>query len=306
MCSKGLIALPLLALALCSAPAVCQELAPRAYWPGPKGLKVFSIGYSYTDGDVLLDPALPVDGVDNKTHGVSLAYYQILGLVGRTAGLTIVLPAAATDLEARVGSEEVSRSLSGFSDLQVRFAINLIGAPTMTPQEFQKYRESPPRRILGTSLKIQAPTGKYNNDQVANIGTSRWAAKPELGYIQGIGKRGRWGAEITLGAWIYGDNTNYRGKRLEQRPMFAAEFHLVHRISSGKWISFDWNFYEGGQTTVGGFRKDNRQENSRYGATFGLPIKRHVLKAAFSNSFNVREGGGDYLTVLLSYSYVWN
>ena len=304
----GWAALSLLALVLFSAPAVCQELAPRAYWPGPKGIKVFSIGYSYSDGDILVDPSLPVEGVSNKTHAVTLSYHQFIGLAGRTAGVTVVLPAADADIEASLeGGPLVAPPgvrASGLSDLQLRLGFNLIGAPAMTPQEFQRFRQNPPRRILGASLKVQVPTGEYNDDRVANVGTSRWALKPELGYIHRLGNRGRWTVDVALGTWIYDDNRNFVGGHQEQDPMLGLEAHLIRRISPGRWFSLDWNYYRGGRTTVAGERKDNEQENSRIGGTFNFALKRHVLKVAFSDSLRIEEGG-DYRSVLLGYSYAW-
>lgn len=295
----------LLAVALGAAPAFCQELLPRAYWPAPKGTKVFNLGYVYTDGDVVIDPSLPFDGVNTRTHAVSVAYSQVLNLAGRTASVTVALPAAATDIEADTGSDVLSGSISGLADLQVRLAINLLGAPTMTPQEFQQYRKTPPRNVLGTSLKIQVPIGEYNPSRQANIGTSRWAARPELGYVRLLGNRERWAAEVSAGVWIYGDNANFLGLTLEQQPLFAAEAHLVSRRSPGRWFSLDWNYYEGGRTTVGRLRKDNRQQNSRIGVTFVFPVKRHVWKVALSDSLTIREGG-DYFGIMLGYAYVWN
>ena len=63
-------------LALACFSALGQELAPRAYWPGPAGLNVLSLGYAFTDGDVLVDPSLPVEGVNAKTHALSLIYHR--------------------------------------------------------------------------------------------------------------------------------------------------------------------------------------------------------------------------------------
>jgi hypothetical protein len=295
---------PLLVLALFCAPAVCQELAPRAYWPGPKGTKVASLTYYFTSGDIVADPSLST-GVDSDTHSASVSYFQIFGLAGRTAGLSLGLSAVATSITAQLESGAINESLSGLSDLQFRFNINLVGAPAMTPQEFQAFRKDPPRGILGASLKIQLPTGEYNNDRTANIGTSRWAAKPELGYIYRIGSQGRWAAELTLGAWIYGENTSFVGKTRQQDPMASGEIHLVRSFSSGPWFSLDWNYYEGGRTEVDGERNDDWQQNSRLGATLAFPVERHVWRVALSDSLTVKKGG-DYLGVLVGYSYLWN
>jgi len=295
-----------LALAILVTPLGAQELAPRAYWPAPKGTKIIGIGYSYSDGDVLLDPSVPVDGADNTSSSLAISYYQTFALAGRTAGIAVTLPAASSEIRAELGSEVVSGRVSGMSDLQLRLGVNLLGAPAMTPQEFQQFTKASPPRILGASLKVQLPTGEYNNDRVANIGTSRWAIKPELGYIERLGTRGRWGLEMALGVWIYGDNNDFLGDRLEQKPMLSAEAHLVHLLSGGSWFSFDLNFYRGGQTRRAGDLKDNRQENSRYGASYAFPVaKQHVIKAAISDSWRINEGG-DYWTFALAYSYVWN
>ena len=58
----------LLASAVCGVlalPAGAQELSPRAYWPAPRGTQLLFVGYSYSWGDIVTDPSLPVVGVDS-------------------------------------------------------------------------------------------------------------------------------------------------------------------------------------------------------------------------------------------------
>ena len=63
------------------APAVSvQELTPRAYWPAPKGTMVAIFGYVYSSGDVLMDPSIPLYGVDSKIHTGLVAYLQTISL----------------------------------------------------------------------------------------------------------------------------------------------------------------------------------------------------------------------------------
>ena len=40
--------------------ASAQELTPRAYWPLPNGTNVLSVAYQRSEGDILVDPSLPI------------------------------------------------------------------------------------------------------------------------------------------------------------------------------------------------------------------------------------------------------
>ena len=60
----------------------------------------------------------------------------------------------------------------------MRFAVNLYGAPAMDLEEFASYRR---KTNVGASLVIVAPLGQYDPARFVNIGTNRWAAKPEVG-----------------------------------------------------------------------------------------------------------------------------
>ena len=309
--SKALISTPrprplwsAAALAALLAPALlaAQELTPRAYWPAPAGTRLLSFGYGYSTGDVLLDPALPIEDVDAQTHTLSLNYLQFFALAGRTASVTIELPTAVSSYDFALLGDPQRRSLSGFADLKLRLAINLSGAPSLTPAEFQAYREAP-RDIFGASLRIQAPTGAYDSRRPANLGTNRWAFKPELGYLHPFGDR--WVAEVDAGVWLYTDNDDSLGQRVEQDPLASVELHLVRRLKPGLWASFDINGFYGGRTTTDGTDGDNRQKNSRIGLTVVYPpARRHALKLAFSTGLTT-EAGGDFETAILGYSYAF-
>ena len=67
-----------------------------------------------------------------------------------------------------------------------------------------------PQTIIGASLLIQAPTGEYESDKLINVGTNRWAAKPAIGMMWPI--RPTWLLEVEVGAWIFGDNTDFLGE----------------------------------------------------------------------------------------------
>ena len=67
---------------------IAQELAPRFYWPSPIGTKVAVSGYSHVNGDVLLDPTIPLYELNSRINTFFLAYMQNFSLLeGRQMSL---------------------------------------------------------------------------------------------------------------------------------------------------------------------------------------------------------------------------
>ena len=289
-------------LSLSAAAAAAQELTPRAYWPAPKGTKVAVLGYSYSTGDVVTDPSLPVFGVDSKINTGILAYFQTLSLGGRTANILVELPYSGGRTVGILEGESRRRDFTGVGDLGVTLSVNLLGAPSMTVADFQKLRADP-HPILGASIKVSFPTGRYEADKLINIGANRWAAKAELGFMIPI--KPRWLLELELGAWFLGDNDDFLGVTREQKPVAAFEVHLVRRFKPGFWASIDLNYYTGGRSTVGGELRADLQRNSRIGGTVVVPFRgRHAIKAGFSTGV-VTESGGDFEMFLVSYQVLF-
>lgn len=74
-------------LCLWTVVGAAQELSPRSFWPAPEGTKVAIFGWSYSTGDVLMDPSLPIYGVDSKIDTAFLGYLQTFSLWGRTTNV---------------------------------------------------------------------------------------------------------------------------------------------------------------------------------------------------------------------------
>ena len=292
-----------LAAAIClCAPSAAQELAPRAYWPTPDGTNVLLLSYQKSTGDIVTDPSLPLVGVESDIDVLQLSYQRTFSLRGRTATLQVSQPYSSGKTEGFVDGEFLQRKVSGLADTRVRLAVNLKGAPSMDSAEFQALRQNP-RPIFGASVIVQAPTGEYESDKVINIGSNRWAVKPAVGMIWPL--RPTWLLEVEVGAWLFGDNTDFLGETREQDPILSTDFHLVKRIQPGYWVSLDANFYSGGRTGIGDILSDNLQRNSRIGITAVFPFKGgHALRASFSTGA-VTESGGDYDVYSVSYVRAW-
>lgn len=296
----GILAAVLLCMAWGSTGALAQDLTPRTYWPAPKGTRLLIVGYAHQTGDVVTDPSIPITGVDSSIDSAVIAYQQTLDLFGRTGNLQFEVPYVDGTTTGMVSNEPGRRDVSGFGDISATLTINLLGAPSMSPGDFQQLRESP-RPILGTSIKIVAPTGVYESDRLINIGTNRWAVRFRFGYVRPLSPK--WLFEMSAGAWFFGDNDEFLGETRKQDPIGALNFHLVRRFKPGLWASLDLNYYVGGHTTVGVERRADLQRNSRVGLSFAYPFKRrHGVKLGFSEGV-VTESGGDFSTITLNYVY---
>jgi hypothetical protein len=303
-CRQAINALVLTAFALAGSlsPAAGQSLAPRAYWPVPEGTKLLSVGVAYQHGAVVVDPSLPIEDAEASLTSLQVGYLEVFSFFGRTASLGVVIPRIKGTVKGLVSGAAERRDLKGSGDASLTLGLNFLGAPAMSPQEFQAFRKAP-EPVLGLSLEVRLPVGQYNSEYLVNLGGNRWAVKPELGYIHPIGDG--YVLEANLGSWIYGENEDFVGEPRKQDPLFSIEVHLVRRQRRHFWTSLDLTFYHGGRTQVSGDANDDRLSNVRGGATIVFPLKKgHALRLAGSTSL-LTASGGRYNSYLLAYSRAW-
>jgi hypothetical protein len=291
-----------LALALIFHPgsANAQSLEPRAYSNVPVGMNFLILGYAYQQGDVLLDPSVPVKDVSAKVHTAVLAYARSLDVFGKSGKIDIVVPYAWLSASGKVNEEGQSRNVSGFADPALRFSVNLYGAPALSFKEFKSYRQ---KTILGVSLSATMPLGQYDPDRLANIGTNRWSFKPEVGISQALG---RWILEAAAGVTFFTNNDNFfGGKTREQDPLYSLQSHLIYNFQSGIWAALNATYYTGGSTTIDGVKGDDLQSNWRLGATLSLPLNLNNSIKFYASTGVQTRAGGSFDLVGIAWQYRW-
>lgn len=292
----------LLALSVCWAnlAARAQEIEPRAYSPSPSGVNFLIAVGGHSEGGVLTDPSLPVTDIEAQVDALGFGYGRTFGLAGRSANVALALPYITVDASGNVGEQRTSVTREGLGDARLRLAMNLIGAPAMTLREFAQ-RE--PKTTLGASLTVNLPTGEYLPDKLVNIGTHRWAVKTELGLTHPVGK---WLLEAYAGAWWFQDNDDFfGGQRREQDPLASIQAHVSYTFRPRLWVALNTTYYEGGQTTINGVGKRDRQSNSRAGLTFSMPLgKDYSLKFNWSRGATTRIGS-NFTTYGIGLQYAW-
>jgi hypothetical protein len=282
--------------------ARAQELEPRSYSPSPVGVSFVGASYGYSSGGVVVDPSLPLTDVKAYVNGVGVGWGHTFGVRGRQALVTATLPYAFGDVTGAVLEQRRSVTRSGLSDAKVRFAINLYGNPAQTPQEFARRQRSPV--LVGTSLTVSAPIGQYHGDKLINLGTNRWAFKPEVGVSVPWRKLD---LDAYAGAWFFADNPDFYpgGQTRRQDPLSAIQAHVSYTLRPSLWVAADGTWYGGGAASVGGGPKSGRQDNSRLGLTLSLPLtKSQSAKFAFSRGALVR-AGSNFNTLVAGWQLRW-
>jgi len=280
--------------------ARAQELEPRVYLATPVGSNVIVVAVGRSTGDVIFDPTVPIEDARARVGVLAFAYYRSFDLFGRSASLGATFPLLRGSAQGlRAGRPERADRL-GQGDLAVRLTANLFGSPAMDTPTFAKRG----RHVeLGASVIVQVLTGQYDNTRLINLGTNRWAVKPEVGVTIPIGER--WLLDTYAGVWLFADNPDFLGDRRSQDPLATTQVHLSYNLSRRAWLAGDVTFYSGGRTVVDGMAQVERLNNTRIGATLSVPVAaRQSLRFAASSGAWVRLGS-DFTTLSVAWSYAW-
>jgi hypothetical protein len=287
-----------------AAQLAAQDLAPRAYVITPLHSNAVTITWSYFDGGVNFNGTVPIANATGTYYVPILSYYHPLNFFGRSANVVASLPYGVGNFKGDVAGQTQTIYRSGLLDSTFRFSVNLFGGRAMQPKEFANWT---PKRLLGISLKLVAPTGQYSPTKLVNWGSNRWALKPEIGYSE---RWGHWVLDAYAGVWFYTRNpASFDGPVVApqtEAPIGALEAHLSYDLKPRLWVSLDGNFWAGGITSLSGIQNlQTKQTGSRIGATASIPISKHQsIKASYSDGTYIRFGG-NYQSVSLGWQYSW-
>lgn len=292
-------------------PVSAQDLAPRAYVVTPKDSNALTLTWSYYNGGLNFNGAIPVKDARGIYNVEVVSLYHSFSFFGRSANLLGALPYAVGNFTGEVLTQQHSVYRSGLVDFNVRFAVNFYGGRAMGVKDFVKWKQ---KVLLGASLRIVAPTGQYDPTKLINWGINRWAFKPEFGYSQ---RWGNWILDGYAGVWFYTTNPAYFQipvpKPQDEAPIGSLEGHLSYDFPrwgfmkrARGWASLDGNFWWGGITSVNSIRNlDTRQTSSRIGATISIPYSKHQsVKISYSDGAYIRFGG-NYQNVSAAWQYSW-
>ena len=268
--------------------ANAQEIEARAYSNAPIGINFVTGGIAQAkSGSYTL-----------TTEAVNLT--RIIDVFGQSGRISLLVPYAQLSGTGSLGAQNMNASAEGLSDPVVKISANLYGAPALSLEEFKNYQQD---LIIGTSLAASIPWGKYNSEQMLNVGANRSLIQPAIGASQAVGP---WRLELAGMATIYTSNTNFLGNNtLSQNPIYSSEAHVIYYFQNMAYLSADATYFTGGQQYVNGSSIAGPQENWRFGSTYSYPVNKHNSirltgsKGVYSNT------NTDYTALGISWQYRW-
>jgi hypothetical protein len=293
-------AVTLVAATLLASAAEAQDLEPRRYVSIPVKQNFVRAAFGYSTGEVNISPGLPLEDVDLELLATSLAYLRTMDIGGKAASVDAYLPLVCADGTGVIDGTRQGRSVCGQGDARLRFTYNFIGAPALELGEFVGRKR---QIVVGASVQVSAPVGRYDEERLLNIGANRWVLRPELGMSVPLGK---WNIEFSAGVRFFLDNDDFLGvSTLSQDPLVNLQAHAVYDISQKQWLSLNGNFFFGGKTFRDGTPTQLRQENSRLGVTWHVALDAYNVIQFTANTGVITRVGNDSTTVSMAWLHRW-
>ncbi len=227
-----------------------------------------------------------------------MSYSRGLDVLGKSALLTLAVPYANVALEGLYLGQPASGERQGMGDPFVRLAVNFYGAPALAPEKYAAYRQ---KTIVGASIAVGIPVGRYDEDRVLNVGSNRWSVVGQIGASHRMKK---WTVEASLGfAWFSDNDDLLETNTIEQDPIGLFRVNVLHHITRRLWVGAGVLYSHGGATRLNGVRRDDRRRNWRTGAAVSIPLARgHILQLRATEGVTARIGA-DFRTYSASYTY---
>jgi hypothetical protein len=277
-----------------------QDMEPRAYSNAPVGLNFLLVAYGRSAGNIVTDESLAIDDVQAKINSSAIGYARTIDFFGDAGKIAVIVPYAWGRATGRISDQLLEIRRSGLSDPRVKLSVNFFGSPALSTREFVKYRSG---TVVGASVTVSAPLGQYDPNLRVNLGTNRWAFRPELGFAR---TQGKWSLETYGSIAFFTDNNRYLNtSKLSQGPIAAVQGHVAYTFKPGLWLAFDAVFFGGGRTEVDGVKRNDLQRNGRYGATFSIPINRqNSVKVLFNDGLYTKIGSR-FRSLGVAYQFGW-
>ena len=288
---------------LYSGSAFALDDGARAYWKGRDGTNGVSFQYlrldlQATDSQQFAPGQYVYPNSDVEANIFIANYVRHLTLFNRPSSFSFGIAGGSVDLKANanivpekfvppgtpLGS--FSQSASGYADPILQLDVNLFGTPPLKANfELLDYE---PTWTIDAAIILGLPIGQYDADKLVNLGQNRWFGRIALPfkYHFGVFTPGYMSSlELTPSVWVFAENDDFLGQKLENELMWQLEAHLTHDFTPNFWGSLDLLYRGGFQSEVNGVEMGDELDIGDVGFTLNYQVNDNLgIRTGFSSN----------------------
>jgi len=295
----------LVIILLYSGSAFAVDDGARAYWKGRAGTNGVSFQYlrldlQATDSQQFAPGQYIYPNSDVEANIFIANYLRHLTLFNRPSSFSFGIAGGSVDVKANAKlpgdfvppdititpGVTFNQSASGYADPILQLDVNLFGTPPLKANfDLIDYE---PTWTIDTAIMLALPIGQYDADKLVNLGQNRWFGRIAfpITYHFGVFSRGYMKSlEVTPSVWLFAENDDFLGQKLENEPMWQLEAHLTSDFTPNFWGSLDLLYRGGFQSEVDGVEVGDELDIGDIGFTLNYQVNDNLgIRTGFSSN----------------------
>jgi hypothetical protein len=293
----------LVIIVLFSGPALATDDGARAYWKGWDGINGVSfqnlrLDLQASDSQQFAPSQYVYANADIEGSIFIANYLRHLTLFNRPSSFLLAVIGGSIDADFKAGvpaspllppgytGVALSQSSTGLADPSAQLVVNLFGAPPLKKNyDLINYE---PTLLLDAAVMLALPIGEYEDDKLVNLGLNRWYGRIAfpITYHFGVFSPGyRKSLELIPSVWLFGENEDFMGQKLENDPMWQIEAHLTSDFTPNFWGSLDVLYRNGFKSKIDGVEVGEELEMGNIGLTLNYEVSDNLsIKTGFSSN----------------------
>ncbi len=308
-----------------SGPALAVDDGARAYWKGRDGTNVVSFQYlnlnMQASDTQQFDPSQFIYPNSDTEANVMIANYaRHLTLFNRASSFAVNIAGGSADLDVNTSlipsqflppgiapGTTFSQSTSGFADPSVQLDVNLFGTSQLkSTVDLVNYE---PKWTLDAAVLLAFPIGEYDDDKLVNMGLNRWygrVAFPFKYHFRVFSPGYMTSLEITPSVWLFAENDDFVGQKLENDPMWQLEAHLTHDFTRSFFGSLDLLYRGGFQSEINGVEVGDDLNIGNLGFTLNYQATDNLTIRTSYSSNVFGDDDLDNSIIRIQVAYAWH
>jgi len=308
-----------------SGPALAVDDGARAYWKGRDGTNMVSFQYlnlnMQASDTQQFDPSQFIyPNADTEANVMIANYARHLTLFNRASSFAVNIAGGSADLDVNTSlipsqflppgiapGTTFSQSTSGFADPSVQLDVNLFGTSQLkSTVDLVNYE---PKWTLDAAVLLAFPIGEYDDDKLVNMGLNRWygrVAFPFKYHFRVFSPGYMTSLEITPSVWLFAENDDFVGQKLENDPMWQLEAHLTHDFTRSFFGSLDLLYRGGFQSEINGVEVGDDLNIGNLGFTLNYQATDNLTIRTSYSSNVFGDDDLDNSIIRIQVAYAWH